>query len=125
MSLLKDKVIVLKQVRFGESDLIVRALNQRGALLSFMAKGALRSKKRFAGGVLEPGNFIGVEYKKSRKIHATLHFLCEAWSLQRFERLRESYDRMEMAIYFLSLVEKTGQEGVEDNPDLFNSWAMP
>ena len=118
--LLKDKVIVLKQSRFGESDLIIRALNQRGTLLSFMAKGALKSKKRFTGGVLEAGNFIGVEYKKSRKTHATLHFLCEAWSLRRFESLRESYEHLKVALYFLSLIDKTGQEGGEDNPNLFN-----
>ena len=64
MSIHKDKVIVLKRDHFSESDLIVRVLNQRGALVSFIAKGAAKSRKRFTGGVLEPGCFIGVEYKK-------------------------------------------------------------
>ena len=114
----KDKVIVLDQYRFEEADLIVRALNHQGALISFIAKGALKSRKRFVGGVLEPGHFIGVEYKKSRS--STLHFLCQAWFLKRFDKIRNDYDRLKLALHFLSLMKKIGQEGVEDSPDLFN-----
>ncbi len=118
MSVHQNNVIVLKQHRFSESDLIVRALNQTGALISFIAKGAVNSKKRFAGGVLEPGHFIGVEYKKSRSSY--LHFLRQAWFIKRFEGIRTSYDRLKMAFHFLFLVEKVSQEGVEDSFDLFN-----
>ncbi len=114
----KDKVIVLKQNRFSETDLIVRVLNQKGALLSFIAKGAVKSRKRFTGGVLEPGHFIGVEYKHSRR--SSLHFLCQAWFLKRFENLRRDYDRLQLALHFLSLIEKISQEGVEDSPELFH-----
>jgi len=114
----KDKVIVLKQSRFSESDLIVRSLSQKGSLISFIAKGAMRSRRRFAGGVLEPGNFIGVEYKDSRT--SSLHFLCQAWFLKRFEGVRKSYDCMKMAFHFLFLMEKISQEGMEENPELFN-----
>ncbi|MDE0119575.1 MAG: DNA repair protein RecO [Bdellovibrionales bacterium] len=118
MSIHKDKVIVLKQNRFSETDLIVRVLNQNGALLSFIAKGAVKSRRRFIGGVLEPGNFIGVEYKYSRS--SSLHFLCQAWFLKRFGNLRKDYDRLHLALYFLSLVEKISQEGIEDSPELFH-----
>ncbi len=118
MAVYKDKVILLKQNQFGESDLIVRALNQKGALISFIAKGAVNSRKRFIGGVLEPGHFIGVEYKLSRS--SSLHFLRQAWFLKRFDGIRKNYDRLKMALHFLFLVEKIGQEGVEDSPDLFN-----
>ncbi len=111
-------MIILKQSRFSESDLILRALNNRGALISFIAKGAVKSKKRFTGGVLEPGHFIGVEYKKSRS--SSLHFLSQAWFLKRFEGLRKDYDRLKLALHFLYLVEKISQEGVEDSSDLFN-----
>ena len=118
MSIHKDKVIVLKQHCFGEADLIVRALNQTGALISFIAKGAVKSRKRFIGGILEPGHFIGVEYKHSRK--SSLHFLRQAWFLRRFGGIRKNYDRLKLALHFLSLVEKISQEGVEDSSDLFN-----
>ena len=118
VSINKDKVIILKHTRFGESDLIIRALNQKGALVSFIAKGAVKSKKRFTGGMLEPGHFIGVEYKKSTS--SSLYFLRQAWFLKRFENLRKDYDRLKMALHFLYLAEKIGQEGVEDSADLFN-----
>ena len=118
MSVCKDKVIVLKQNRFSEADLIIRGLNQKGALLSFIAKGAIKSRRRFTGGVLEPGHFIGVEYKYSRR--SSLHFLSQAWFLKRFENLRKDYDRLQLAFHFLSLVEKISQEGMEESPDLFN-----
>ena len=118
MSIRKDKVIVLKQIPFSESDLIIHALNPKGALMSFIAKGAVKSKKRFTGGVLEPGHFIGVEYRKSRS--SDLHFLCDAWFLKRFSAIRTDYDRLTLALHFLSLIEKVSQAGTEDSSDLFN-----
>ena len=118
MSVHKDKVIVLKQIHFSESDLIIHALNPKGALMSFIAKGAVKSKRRFIGGVLEPGHFIGIEYKKSRS--SDLHFLCEAWFLKRFSAIRADYDRLTLALHFLSLIEKVSQAGTEDSSDLFN-----
>jgi len=118
MPFIKDEVIILKCSKFSESDLIIRSLNKKGSLISFIAKGALKSKKRFAGGVLEPSHFVGVDYKRS--LHSSLHFLNQAWFLKRFEGLRTCYDRLNMSLYFLSLVEKISQEGLEDSPDLFN-----
>ena len=118
MSIQKDKVIVLKQIPFNESDLIIHALSPKGALISFIAKGAVKSKRRFTGGVLEPGHFIGVDYRKSRS--SDLHFLCNAWFLKRFSAIRADYDRLSLALHFLSLVEKVSQAGTEDSADLFN-----
>ena len=114
----KTKVIVLKRTAFQESDLIVRALNQQGGALSFIARGAVKSQKRFTGGVLEPGHFIGVEYKPSKR--SSLHQLKQAWFIKRFEHLRNNYEYLKLALYFLELIEKISQEGVEDSPELFN-----
>jgi len=117
-TLYKTKVIVLKRIVFQESDLIVRALDQKGATLSFIAKGAIKSQKRFTGGILEPGHFIGVEYRLSK--HSFLHQLTQAWFVKRFEQLRKSYEHLSLALYFLELIEKVSQEGLEDCPELFN-----
>ena len=118
MSVRKMQFITLKQIQYNESDLIIRALNEQGALVSFIAKGALKSRKRFVGGVLEPGHFIGVEYRESRS--SSLHLIRQAWFLKRFEGIRKEYDRLKLALHFLSLIEKIGQEGMEESPDLFN-----
>lgn len=118
VSICKTKVIVLKRTAFQESDLIVRTLDQKGGALSFIAKGAVKSKKRFSGGVLEPGHFIGVEYKTSKR--SSLHQLKHAWFIKRFEQLRNNYEHLKLALYFLDLIEKISQEGIEDCPELFN-----
>lgn len=113
----KAQVIVLKVNYFSEADLIVRAMTNRGALISFIAKGARKSRRRFTGGVLEPGHFIGIEYHASKR--ASLHYLQQAWFLKRFNGLRENYDRLKIALYFLSVMEHISQEGM-DSPELFH-----
>lgn len=118
MNIHKDKVIVLKQNLFEESHLIIHTLNTQGSRLSFIAKGAKNSRKRFAGGVLEPGHFIGVEYRQARR--SCLHFLQDAWFLRRFDGLRKNYERLKMALHFLNLIEKVSHEGMEDCADIFN-----
>ena len=113
----KDQVITLKTSYFGESDLIVRSLNQNGALTTFIAKGARKSRRRFTGGVLEPAHFIGVEYRVSKR--SNLHQLQQAWFLKRFDGIRTDYDRLQLALYFLSVMNRISQEGM-DSPDLFH-----
>ncbi|MCY4321179.1 MAG: DNA repair protein RecO [Bdellovibrionaceae bacterium] len=115
--LVKEKIIILKNQAFSESDLIVWGLNQKGWQLSFIAKGALKSKKRFSGGVLEPSSYIQVEYQQSK---SSLHKLQQAWFLDSFSKLRTSYQRLNLALYFLGIVYKVSQQGTEDTKELFN-----
>ncbi|NJL26056.1 MAG: DNA repair protein RecO [Calothrix sp. SM1_5_4] len=117
----KEKIIVLKTFKHGEADLIVHGLNHDGARMSFFARGGLKSRKRFGGGLLEATHYIEVTYKVSRAEEAEpLHTLIEAQMLREFPKLRTHYDRLEAALYILKLVHKMGQHGVIDSPDLFN-----
>ena len=104
----RARVIVLKAMPFSESDLIVRALSRSGSQMSFIAKGALKSKKRFPGPVLEPSAFIEAEYRPSKK---SLHNLNQAWLLNSFPGLRADYDRLKTALYFLRVMAEMSQEG--------------
>ncbi|MBC6415824.1 MAG: DNA repair protein RecO [Bdellovibrionales bacterium] len=115
--LLREKIIVLKNQIFSESDLIVKGLNQKGSQLSFIAKGALKSKKRFRGGVLEPSSYIELEFRFSK---SSLHYIQQAWFLDDFSKLRTNWQRLNLALYFLSIMEKISQEGEEDCRELFN-----
>ncbi len=115
----KDKVIVLRTTAYGESDLVLQTLNPRGAKFSLFAKGALKSKKRFAGGVLEPSHYIQVVYKRPSHTNG-LALLQEAALLEGFVNIRQSYDKLELAFHFLQLISRLCQEGVEDAPDLFD-----
>jgi DNA repair protein RecO (recombination protein O) len=117
-----EKILVLRAFKHGESDLVVHGLNALGARLNFIAKGGLKSRKRFAGGILEPTHYIEVTYKVRGESGDSepLHLLLEARLVREFSGLRTDYARLEAALYMLQLVHKLGQHGVVDAPELFN-----
>ena len=115
--IVRDKIIVLKNQAFSESDLIVRGLNQQGCQISFIAKGALKSKRRFSGGVLDPSSYIELDYKKSK---SSLHPIQQAWILEDFRKLRTSWSRLNLGLYFLKVMEKVSQEGEMNSEELFH-----
>lgn len=115
----KEKVIVLKTVKYSEADLIVHGLNNQGARLNFIAKGALRSRKRFGGGILEPTHYISVTYRKTGS-EPHLYFLQEASLIEDFPNLRTSYEKVELALYMLQLIAKVSQEGDTHSRELFD-----
>ncbi len=117
----KERVLILKTFKHGESDLIVHALNQHGARINFFARGAMKSRKRFAGGILEATHYLEVLYKQGPTIDGDpLHSLLEASMIREFPKLRTDYDRLEAALYLLKIVHKLSQQGVVDSPELFN-----
>jgi DNA repair protein RecO (recombination protein O) len=117
--MLRDKVIVIKTYKHAESNLIVHVLNAQGIKLKLIAPSALVSKKRFGGGVLQPTHYIQICYKPSRDQEG-LGTLLEASIIDDFSELREDYDRLQMALYFLGLVDKVSQEGESFSHALFD-----
>lgn len=118
---LQEKILVLRIFKHGEADLIIHGLNPVGAKMSFFAKGAAKSRKRFPGGILEPTHYIEVTYKPKTSEEADpLHTLLEARMVRDFPGLRSDYGRIEAALYLLKVVQKLGQQGTVDSPDLFN-----
>lgn len=86
-----------------------------------MAKGALRSKKRFGGGVLEPSHFVEISYRDhSESAPDRLHLLGEATLINGFEGLRTDFERLQLALYFLKVIHKLSQEGVVDDREIFD-----
>ncbi len=119
MTQAQNRFIILKKMKYAESDLILHAISPQGEKLSFIARGALRSKKRFGGGVLEPTHFVSFTYKQS-STEGKLHVLQEAALINDFPGLRTDYDRLEMALHILECVSKVSQEGDKDSEFLFN-----
>lgn len=116
---LKTRALVLRATKYGESDLIIQVLTVEGEKISLMARSALKSKKRFGGGVLEPTHFVELRFKKpftGNKI-ATLE---EAHLINGFDRLRDNYDKLELALKILEHLSKVSQEGDEHSDNLFN-----
>lgn len=119
---MKEKVIVLRNYKWSESDLMVHTLNSSGAKMSFVARGALRSKKRFSGGILEPTHYILAHYQESRRSHEEepLHLLQDAELIKGFNGIRDSYERIEVALAMVGVMAKVAQPGVEDATELFD-----
>ncbi|MEZ4873613.1 MAG: DNA repair protein RecO [Bdellovibrionales bacterium] len=118
-----DRFIILKTLKYGESDLIVQALSKSGSKMGFIAKGARKSKRRFGGGILEPTHFVELTYKEglgTASEMGRLLFLQDAQLLNGFVQLRGDYDRLQMALYFVHLIEKVSLEGMDESEYAFN-----
>ncbi len=104
------KLIVLKKVKMSESDLIIHGLTVNGSRLHLLARGALRSRKRFGGGVLEPSHYIEIEYNPPGE-HSQMGVLLEAKIIDSFEGLRKDYDRLDTALRLLEVIERSSPGG--------------
>lgn len=104
------KMIVLKKVKLSESDLIVHGLTVNGARLHLVARGALRSKKRFGGGVLEPSHFIEIEFTPANE-NSQMGVLLEAKIVDSFEGLIKDYYRLDTALRLLEVIAKSSPGG--------------
>ncbi len=67
---------VLRSRAYGESDLIAVVLTKEEGKISAIAKGARRSRKRFAGGALEP--FRELRLRITRKPYSSLALIHES-----------------------------------------------
>ncbi len=117
--MIQDKIIVLRTYKHAEANLIVHGITPKGIKLKLIAPSALVSKKRFGGGVLQATHFIQISYKPSRSEEG-LGTLLEASMIESFEKLRENYDRLQIALYFVKLVDKVSLEGESHSHALFD-----
>jgi DNA repair protein RecO (recombination protein O) len=115
----KDRFIILRKMKYGEADLIVHALSTHGEKLSFIARSAMKSKKRFGGGVLEPSHFVQFTYKQANE-EGRINTLNEATLLNDFKGIRKSYDHLELALHILDCVSRVSQEGDRSSESMFN-----
>lgn len=113
----KEKVIILKKIKYGESDLILQSLTPNGSKISFIARGALKSRKRFGGGVLEPTHYLQVVIRTQAPKLAVVE---EAQVLEDFAQLRSDYDRLTLALEILEMISRVAQEGDQHGENLFN-----
>ena len=110
--------LILKKTKYSEADLIIHALSQSGEKMSFIARGALRSKRRFGGGVLEPTHHVKLTYSTSHQTE--MHTIKEAQLLQGFELIRTNYDKLEFALTALNCVSQVSMEGDSNSPTMYN-----
>lgn len=115
----QDRFIILKKIKYGEADLIIQAIGSDGSRSSFIAKSALKSKKRFGGGILEPLHFVNFTYREGANAQQ-MKTLNEATLIEDFKEIREDYDRLELALFMLNCVSHVSLEGDQNSDFLFN-----
>ncbi|MCB9072121.1 MAG: DNA repair protein RecO [Bdellovibrionaceae bacterium] len=113
------RFIILKTTVFKENDLIVYALNSDGDKKHFLARGALKSKKRFGGGVLEAMNHVELQFD-DRRDKTEFIPLSDARLLDGFEGIRKDYDRLTTGLVLVRDVFQVAVEGSEDNYAIYN-----
>ena len=94
--------ILLRRTKFSDTSLIVSWLTREHGKIKTMAKGALRPKSSFAG-MLDL--FFETEIAFVRSHRSEIHTLRECALKNPFEGLRKDYGRVEMASYFVELLE--------------------
>lgn len=111
--------IILKKYDYGESDLVIHAIDESGQKVHALAKGARRSRKRFGGGVLEPSHWVEVDAKEPKNFEEGLWLLQEATLINGFSKLRTDYEQLRVCFIFLNLIHHVAQIGDVHSTDLF------
>ncbi|MFN7130579.1 MAG: DNA repair protein RecO [Myxococcales bacterium] len=106
--------VVLSAVDYGDSDRIVTFLTDDRGRLSAFARGARKSKRRFAG-ALEPFTLLTLQLAESR---GSVHRLDGVEVLDGFGELRTDIGKVARAAYACELMRELCREQ-EPHPDLF------
>ena len=117
--MIKEKGIVLRTIKYSEADLIVKILTKQGDKLDLFARSALKSKKRFGGGALQPTHFICFNYQVPRSING-LAVIKEAALIKDFKFLREDYEKLTLALKVLDIIDRVAQVGNKEGEGFFN-----
>jgi len=116
MEMYISQSIVMRIKEFGESDLLVTFITSDRGPLKGVAKGASRSKKRFAN-CLDLFCWVNLEYGPRR--NSELHFLDSCRLIHAFPGLRSDFYVLSLASYMVELVEILYPQNVVDN-HIFN-----
>jgi DNA repair protein RecO (recombination protein O) len=107
----KTDAIVLKTLKYSDSDLIVTFYTHDFGKLTAIAKGARKSRKRFVN-VLEP--FCCSSLLFFRKHKDQLAWLESCQMINEYNEIRRSLDRTLLASYLIDLVDHFS---IEEKPD--------
>lgn len=113
------RFIILKTSLFKEHDLVLYALNSQGDKKHFLARGALKSKKRFGGGVLEAMNHAELQFE-DRKEKTEFVPLQDARLIDGFQGIRKNYESLTTGLVMVRDVLQISVEGSEDNFATYN-----
>jgi DNA repair protein RecO (recombination protein O) len=94
--------IVLRARPYGESDRIVSFLTEKHGKITGIAKGAMRSRKRFVNS-LEPFSLVDLRFQD--RPHSNLVFIVAADLLLGFNNLISSLEKIALASYMVEITD--------------------
>ncbi len=112
---LRTAGFVLRSLSYGESDLIVTFYSREFGKIKGIAKGAKRSKKRFAN-VFEPFSLANIIF--SQKNRDTLALIESCDIIDHYAAIRQDLGKTLTASYFIDLTDHFSPEG-KHNENLF------
>lgn len=104
--------IVLRARPYGESDKIVTFLTEDFGKLTGIAKGALRSRRRFVNS-LEPFSLVALRFEE--RSHSNLAFIAGAELLFGMRQLASSLERISYAAYLVEITDGLVSEREENS----------
>jgi DNA repair protein RecO (recombination protein O) len=108
--LYRERGVVLRTIKLGESDRIVTIATEGRGKVRAVAKGVRKTKSRF-GGRLEPLSHVSLLLYEGRE----LDVVTQVETVDAFRAVREDLDRLTQATALLEAVDHLVQEG-EENP---------
>jgi len=100
---LRSKAFLLRTRAYSESDVIAVLLTRDHGKISGIARGARRSKRRFAGPALEPLHELEIRFK--RRPNVELVFLDESRLVEPFDAITSSVEAFAWSAYLTELSE--------------------
>ena len=113
VSLYRDRGVVLRTIKLGETDRIVSILTQGNGKVRAVAKGVRRPGSRF-GARLEPTSHVALQCYRGRE----LDVVTQVETIDAFRPLREHYASLTHAVSMLEAADTVAQEH-ERNPALY------
>jgi DNA repair protein RecO (recombination protein O) len=111
MEIIISPAIIMRIMELGETDLLVAFITPDKGRLKGLAKGARKSRRRFAN-CLDHFCLANLEYEIRRK--GDLHFLHSGKLIQAFPGLRSDFSSLSLASYLIELTEVLFPLGVPD-----------
>jgi DNA repair protein RecO (recombination protein O) len=109
--LYRDKGVVLRTIKLGETDRIVSLLTQGNGKVRAVAKGIRRPGSRF-GARLEPTSHVALQCYRGRE----LDVVTQVETIDAFRPLREHYGSLTHAISMLEAADQAAQERERNQP---------
>ena len=107
----KTRAIVLKAIRYGDNNLIVKLLTEQNGLQSFMIKGAFNKNTKIRAALFQPLTLLEIVAAKSR---GELGYLKEAAVEYAYQDIPNNINKNAIVLFLCELLSKSIQDSETD-----------